>query len=132
MQPSNHRKQIILFPMARNPLHTIPEMETSLDDGIYSNESEGPSDASDLSYSDYSATDDSLLLDSSEYNYDCLKLFRFPDRVASSLSSYAKNGRREEKEPQMDSLNIKTPKSVLSLSVRVIPRRRIQKKYLVK
>ena len=103
--------------MARNPLHTIPEMETSLDDGMYSNES---------------ATDDSLLLDPSEYNYDCLKLFRFSDRVASSLSSYAKNGRQEEKEPQMDSLSINTPKSVLSLPVCVILRKRIQKKCLVK
>ena len=132
MQPSDHRKQTILSPMARNPLHTIPEMETSLDDGMYSNESEGPGDASDLSYSDYSATDDSLLLDPSEYNYDCLKLFRFPDRVASSLSSYAKNGRQEEKEPQMDSLSINTPKSVLSLPICVILRKRIQKKCLVK
>ena len=57
--------------MSRNTLHTIPEMDPSLDEGLCSGESEGSENNSDENYSEYSSATDSLLLGSSDYDYDC-------------------------------------------------------------
>lgn len=57
--------------MSRNTLHTIPEMDTSLDEGLCSGESERSENNSDENYSEYSSATDSLLLGSSDYDYDC-------------------------------------------------------------
>ena len=58
--------------MSRNTLHTIPEMDTSLDEGLCSEDSEDLENSSDVDYSEYSVTTDSLLVSSNDYNYECM------------------------------------------------------------